>query len=51
MVQEIWVNPVNGANQSEAGILAAKFDLSSLRLITGGVDKTLKIWSSETQQE
>ena len=44
MVQEISVPLMPGSPNSESGILALKFDLSSTRLITGGVDKTIKIW-------
>ena len=36
-----------GSLSCEAGIFAMKFDHSSLRLITGECDKTIKIWKED----
>jgi pleiotropic regulator 1 len=36
-----------GSLSSEAGIFAAAFDQSGLRLITGECDKTIKIWGED----
>lgn len=36
-----------GSISAEAGIYAATFDQSSLRMITGECDKTIKIWKED----
>lgn len=36
-----------GSISAEGGIFAAEFDQSSLRLITGECDKTIKIWKED----
>ncbi|EDO17147.1 hypothetical protein Kpol_1072p17 [Vanderwaltozyma polyspora DSM 70294] len=38
---------VAGSLESERGILSSTFDQSGLRLITGGVDKSIKIWKQD----
>lgn len=42
--QEIQSIPQPGSMDCEAGILCSAFDRSSYRLITGEVDKSIKIW-------
>jgi len=36
-----------GSISAEGGVFAAAFDQSSLRLITGECDKTIKIWKED----
>lgn len=45
--QRIQTTPQPGSLSCEAGIFAATFDLSSLRLITAECDKTIKIWKED----
>ena len=45
--QQIKSKPQPGSISSEAGICCMKFDLSSMRLITAEVDKTIKIWTED----
>lgn len=45
--QQIQSKVQPGSLSSEAGIFAAAFDQSSLRLITGECDKTIKIWKED----
>lgn len=45
--QQIQTIPQPGSLSCEAGIFAATFDLSSLRLITAECDKTIKIWKED----
>lgn len=40
--------PQPGSLDSEAGIFAATFDRSGLRLITGEADKSIKIWKESS---
>ena len=40
-----------GSLDCEAGILAAAFDQSGLRLLTGEVDKTIKVWRERVVEE
>lgn len=40
-----------GSLECEAGILAASFDKTGLRLVTGEVDKTIKIWAEDQGSE
>lgn len=40
-----------GSMDCEAGILSATFDHSGLRLLTGEVDKTIKIWKEVDEQQ
>lgn len=44
MFQNGIVKPLPGSLDSEMGILCSSFDKSGLRLITGCVDKSIKIW-------
>jgi len=46
--QEISVPPQPGSLESEAGILACKFDITGTRLITGENDKTIKMWKENS---
>ena len=36
-----------GSISAEGGLFASEFDQSSLRLITGECDKTIKIWKED----
>ena len=45
--QQIQTTPQPGSLSCEAGIFAATFDMSSLRLITAECDKTVKIWKED----
>lgn len=45
--QQISVPPQPGSIASEAGIFVSKFDKSSMRLVTGECDKTIKIWEED----
>lgn len=45
--QQIYSKPQPGSISSEAGVYCAEFDRSSLRLITGECDKTIKIWKED----
>jgi len=45
--QQITVPPQPGSIASEAGIFVAKFDRSSMRLVTGECDKTIKVWEED----
>ena len=47
--QQIQSKVQPGSLSSEAGIFAATFDRSSLRLITGECDKTIKIWGEDEE--
>jgi len=47
--QQIHSKPQPGSISSEAGIFCAEFDKSSLRLITGECDKTIKIWKEDEE--
>lgn len=43
-IQTIKLEPEEGSIESEAAILCSEFDKSSSRLITGGCDKTIRMW-------
>jgi len=45
--QQIQSTPQPGSLSCEAGIFAAMFDNSSLRLITAECDKTIKVWKED----
>lgn len=47
--QQIYSKPQPGSISSEAGVYCAEFDRSSLRLITGECDKTIKIWKEDEE--
>ena len=47
--QTMESKPQPGSISSEAGIFCAEFDKSSLRLITGECDKTIKIWKEDEE--
>ncbi len=47
--QQIQTTPQPGSLSCEAGIFAAAFDLSSLRLITAECDKTIKVWKEDEE--
>eukprot|EP01065_Artemidia_motanka_P016527 TRINITY_DN2017_c1_g1_i1.p1 TRINITY_DN2017_c1_g1~~TRINITY_DN2017_c1_g1_i1.p1 ORF type:complete len:511 (+),score=103.01 TRINITY_DN2017_c1_g1_i1:74-1534(+) len=47
--QEMQTIPQPGSLASEAGIFAATFDHSGTRLITGEVDKSIKIWREDPE--
>lgn len=49
--QETRTTPQPGSLDSEAGILASTFDRSGLRLLTGEVDKSIKVWREVTHDE
>jgi pleiotropic regulator 1 len=36
--------PQPGSLEAEAGIFCSTFDMTGTRLITGGADKTIKVW-------
>ncbi|EZG43691.1 pre-mRNA-splicing factor prp46 [Gregarina niphandrodes] len=48
--QSLESKPVRGSLHAEAGILAAVFDQSETRLLTGEADKTIKIWQPLEQE-
>lgn len=39
--------PISGSMDSENGILCSSFDRSGIRLVTGNVDKTIRMWKPE----
>jgi len=41
--------PIAGSMDSERGILCSSFDKSGIRLVTGNVDKTIRMWKPEVQ--
>jgi pleiotropic regulator 1 len=45
--QQTETIPQPGSLANEAGILAAQFDRSGSRLITGEADKSIKIWKED----
>eukprot|EP01017_Pseudomicrothorax_dubius_P030250 TRINITY_DN3757_c0_g1_i4.p1 TRINITY_DN3757_c0_g1~~TRINITY_DN3757_c0_g1_i4.p1 ORF type:complete len:268 (-),score=59.20 TRINITY_DN3757_c0_g1_i4:51-815(-) len=45
--QQLVSKPQPGSISSEAGIFAAKFDRSSMRLITAECDKSIKMWKED----
>lgn len=45
MIQNGLQTPVPGSLSSESGILCSTFDRSGERLITGGIDKSVRIWN------
>ncbi|ODV83231.1 hypothetical protein CANARDRAFT_30170 [[Candida] arabinofermentans NRRL YB-2248] len=51
---ELFQNDVNkaipGSLAGENGILCSEFDHSGLRLITGGVDKSIKVWKQVDEE-
>lgn len=49
--QETKTVPQPGSLESESGVLASTFDRSGLRLLTGEVDKTIKIWREAVPDE
>jgi len=46
--QTITSVPQPGSLSSEAGVFGMAFDKSSMRLITGECDKTIKVWKEDT---
>ncbi|KAJ7809704.1 WD40-repeat-containing domain protein [Mycena olivaceomarginata] len=41
--------PQPGSLEAEAGVFCSTFDMTGTRLITGGADKTIKIYAEQTQ--
>lgn len=45
--QSLLATEIPGSLESERGILCSSFDQTGLRLITGEIDKSIKIWKQE----
>jgi len=41
--------PQPGSLEAEAGVFCSTFDMTGTRLITGGADKTIKVYAEQSQ--
>ena len=51
LFQKINAPAQPGSLECESQIFGAKFDMTSTRVITGGCDKTIKMWKQEEKKE